>query len=68
MSSVKQCSMPNCDKPQRAGQRYCSGCHKVYMRAWRARRKREAEQMKDTVIRLRKRVVELEQENAELRT
>ena len=65
--SEKLCSMPNCDNPQRAGQRYCANCHKVYMRAWRARRRREAEELKGQVLKLRKRVVELEQENKELK-
>ena len=62
----KLCSMPHCDKPQRPGQRYCAECHKKYMRAWRARRRREAEELKAQVLRLRKRVVELEQKQAEL--
>lgn len=63
----KLCSMPNCDKPQRPGQRYCCDCHKKYMRAWRAKRRREAEELKGQVLRLRKRVVDLERENAELK-
>jgi hypothetical protein len=37
------------------------------MRAWRARRRRAAEELKATVLKLRKRVVELEQENRELK-
>jgi polyhydroxyalkanoate synthesis regulator phasin len=37
------------------------------MRAWRARRRREAEELKKSVLRLRKRVVDLEQENRELK-
>lgn len=67
MAEEKLCSMPACDKPQRPGQRYCSECHRVYMRAWRARRRREAEELKNTVLKLRKRVVALEQENKELK-
>jgi hypothetical protein len=67
MMDTKLCSMPNCDRLQRAGQRYCAECHKVYMRAWRARRRREAEELKNQVLRLRKRVVDLEQENRELK-
>lgn len=63
----KLCSMPNCDRPQRAGQRYCAECHRKYMRAWRAKRRREAEELKATVLKLRKRVVDLEQENRELK-
>ena len=59
--------MPNCDKPQRTGQRYCADCHRTYMRAWRAKRRREAEELKATVLKLRKRVVDLEQENRELK-
>lgn len=63
----KLCSMPDCDKAQRPGQRYCSECHKVYMRAWRARHKRASDELKNQVLRLRKRVVDLEQENRELK-
>jgi len=63
----KLCSMPNCDNAQRAGQRYCADCHKKYMRAWRAKRRREAEELKSTLLKLRKRVVSLEQENRELK-
>jgi hypothetical protein len=37
------------------------------MRAWRARRKREEHEMKETLVRLRKKVVALSQENAELK-
>jgi hypothetical protein len=37
------------------------------MRAWRARRRREAEELKASVLKLRKRVVALEQENKELK-
>jgi len=59
--------MPDCDKPQREGQRYCSECHRKYMRAWRARHKRETDEMKNALLRLRKRVVDLEQENRELK-
>jgi hypothetical protein len=67
MAEVKLCSMPDCDRPQRAGQRYCGECHRVYMQAWRARRKRESEELKNQVLSLRKRVVALEQENRELK-
>jgi hypothetical protein len=63
----KVCSMPNCTKAPRAGQRYCPVCHSKYMRAWRAKRKRSEEKLKEDVIRLRKKVVELEQSNRELR-
>jgi hypothetical protein len=37
------------------------------MRAWRARRRREDEKLKASVIKLRQRVVELSTENKELK-
>jgi hypothetical protein len=58
--SSKYCSMPNCDKLPRLNQRYCPECHSKYMRAWRAKRKRRAEETKAELVRLRKRVMELE--------
>lgn len=64
---VKQCSMPDCAEPARSGQRYCMECHRKYMQTWRAKRKRREQELKDSVLRLRKRVVELENECRELR-
>jgi len=61
------CSMPNCDKPQRSGQRYCMACHKLYMKAWRAKRRREENELRETVVRLRKKVVSQKQELDELK-
>jgi len=58
----KICSMPDCDKPPREGQRYCRKCHGKYMKAWRARRRREEMLLRKSVVTLRKRVVELQQE------
>lgn len=63
--TAKLCSMPDCDEPQRPGQRYCAECHRKYMRAWRAKKRRAEQELKGQVIRLRKRVVELEQEARE---
>jgi hypothetical protein len=59
--------MPNCAKPARFGQRYCMECHRKYMQTWRAKRKRREAELKQSVIKLRKRVVDLEQENRELK-
>ena len=58
--------MPNCAQPQRAGQRYCGDCHSRYMKAWRAKRKREEEELRKSVVRLRKKVIEQSQALAEL--
>jgi len=52
--------MPQCRELARAGQRYCGDCHSKYMRAWRAKRRRDEQALKATVIKLRKRVIELE--------
>lgn len=62
MSSDEQktCSMPDCNNTPRIGQRYCPWCHSKYMRAWRAKRKREEEALKASIVLLRKRVLELE--------
>ena len=59
--------MPDCAEAPRPGQRYCPECHSKYMRAWRAKRRREDERVRASVVKLRKKVVELEQENAELK-
>lgn len=64
---IKLCSMPDCDEPQRPGQRYCAECHRKYMRAWRAKKRRAEQELKAQVVRLRKRVVSLESENKELK-
>ena len=61
------CSMPHCGKLPRPGQRYCRGCHSQYMKAWRAKRRREQQELKSKVIQLRRRVAEQERELEELR-
>ena len=61
-----QCSMPDCDKPPRAKQRYCKECHSRYMKAWRAKRRREEEELRAAVVRLRKTVVDQRQTIDEL--
>ncbi len=58
--------MPNCAEPQRAGQRYCSSCHSKYMKAWRAKRKREEEELRKSVVRLRKTVIDQKRQLSEL--
>lgn len=63
----KTCSMPDCTNAPRANQRYCAECHSRYMRAWRARRKREEREMKETIINLRKKVVQLNHAIEELK-
>ena len=56
--NTKTCSMPDCDKPPRPRQRYCKDCHSKYMKAWRAKRKREVEALQRDIIRLRSKVVD----------
>lgn len=58
----KVCSMPDCSKTSRYGQRYCPACHCKYMRVWRAKRKRDEQKLRETVVHLRKKVVELKKE------
>ena len=60
------CSMPDCSKPQRSGQRYCKACHSIYMKAWRAKRRREEHELRASVVRLRSKVVEQGKTIAEL--
>ena len=62
------CSMPGCNEPPRDRQRYCAACHKKYMRIWRAKRKRDDEKLRASVLKLRQRVMELNAENKELRS
>jgi len=62
------CSMPDCNEPPRSRQRYCAECHKKYMRAWRARRKRDDEKLKASVLKLRQRVMAQSAELKELKT
>lgn len=57
---ARTCSIPGCDRPARAGQRYCAECHAKYMKAWRAKRKKQQDQLVEEVLRLR-------QQNRELR-
>ncbi len=61
------CSMPDCSEPQRYGQRYCKECHSKYMKAWRAKRRREERELRAKVVKLRSRVVAQSQELKELR-
>lgn len=62
----EQCSMPSCDQPPRQGQRYCGTCHSKYMKIWRAKRKREQEQLQQSVVKMRARLVAQQQKIAEL--
>ena len=64
-AETKRCSMPDCSDAPRPGQRYCPACHRVYMRAWRAKRRRQEEELKQQVVKLRKKVVDLERERDE---
>ena len=66
MTDQKLCSMPSCDKPQRAGQRYCSECHSKYMKAWRAKRRLEEQKLRESVVKLRKQVLTQKQKLEEL--
>ncbi len=59
--------MPNCDLPPREGQRYCKDCHSVYMKAWRAKRKRAQERLIESVLVMRSQIVEKDREIAELK-
>lgn len=63
----KLCSMPGCDDLPRANQRYCPECHSKYMKTWRAKRKRQQEKLMQSVLSMRKTIVGLKQENAELK-
>lgn len=60
--------MPSCVEAPREGQRYCPKCHSKYMRAWRAKRRREELKVRESLVRLRKKVVTLEQELKERAT
>ena len=60
--------MPDCDKTPRANQRYCAECHSKYMKAWRAKRKREQAQLLASVVKLRSTVVEQSHEIERLKT
>jgi hypothetical protein len=62
----KLCSMPNCDNPPRPRQRYCVKCHKLYMKAWRAKRKLAEEKLKESVLRMRAKLVAQGKKIAEL--
>ena len=63
---VKRCSMLNCAEVARSGQRYCVECHRKYMKAWRAKRRRKEAELQKSVLSLRKQVVELQQRVREL--
>lgn len=47
------CSRPDCELPARTGQRYCPKHHAEYMRGWRAKRKREMDELAAECLRLR---------------
>lgn len=66
-AELKLCSMPNCSEPQRYGQRYCKDCHSKYMKAWRAKRRREERELRATVVKLRSKVLVQSQELSELK-
>lgn len=50
--------MPDCDAAPRANQRYCPDCHSKYMKAWRAKRKREQDKLLAKVVKMRAQIVE----------
>ncbi len=56
-TSRKLCSMPDCDDLPRANQRYCPACHSKYMKAWRAKRKRDITKLQESVIAMRSKIV-----------
>lgn len=59
--------MPDCAKASRIGQRYCPKCHARYMQAWRAKRRREENKLRESVVKLRQKVVQQQRELEELR-
>ena len=63
----EQCSMPDCDKAPRHNQRYCAKCHSKYMKAWRAKRKRDVAKLAASVVRMRSQLVDKDREIAELK-
>ena len=63
-----QCSMPNCDAAPRHNQRYCPECHSKYMKAWRAKRKREERELRASVVKLRAKVVTQSRELSALKS
>ncbi len=65
--STPQCSMPSCDRPQRYGQRYCRECHSKYMKAWRAKRRRDLARLQASVVQMRSTIVARDREIQELK-
>ena len=59
--------MPNCDAAPRHNQRYCPECHSKYMKAWRAKRRREQNKLLASVVKMRTKIVEQSREIAELK-
>jgi len=53
MAEIKICSMPDCDREPRYGQRYCPKCHARYMKAWRAKKRRQQQKIFAEVLQLR---------------
>lgn len=66
MSETKLCSMPNCSEPPRSRQRYCTECHKLYMKAWRAKRRLAEAKLKESALRMRSKIVAQSRRIAEL--
>ena len=64
---ISLCSMPDCDKAPRDNQRYCPACHSKYMKAWRAKKKREQAHLLASVLRLSSKIVEQNKTIAELK-
>ena len=58
--------MPNCIDPPRDNQRYCPKCHSKYMKAWRAKRKREQEKLLAKVVSMRAQLLQQKNLIAEL--
>jgi len=58
--------MPDCDAAPRANQRYCADCHSLYMKAWRAKRKRTQERLIASVLKMRSQIVEKDRKIQEL--
>lgn len=67
MDETALCSMPDCDKPQRHGQRYCRECHSNYMKAWRAKRRREERRLRASVLQMRSKIMAQSREIEDLK-
>ena len=67
MITEKMCSMPDCDKLPRSNQRYCPECHSKYMKAWRAKRRRDLARLQASVVQMRSTIVARDREIQELK-